>query len=203
MVDGFARDVSEVKAQAATETNHRDAVDFHQVQVGVAAAQEEAGHAAGGAGLIERHAGKVAQQVHRKGLIARPHAAAGNHIHAGGLQAGGDFDGGSDHLHGIDARGDFELHAGCLIERQGAGGKAGRGYYQPRVKGITGFGNVQLETAVGGGGGLCHYADAVDGGDLRAGNRGPGWVDDFAFDPGGREECGTGQVEGQPGWNVT
>src|ERR1035441_2790469 len=66
MVDGFARDVSEIKTQAATETNHRDAVDFHQVQVGIAAAQEEAGHAAGGAGLIERHAGKVAQQVHRK-----------------------------------------------------------------------------------------------------------------------------------------
>ena len=202
MVDRFARDVSEIETQAATESNHRDTIDFHQVQVGIAAAQEEAGHAAGGAGLIERHAGKVAQQVHREGFIARPYTAAGNRVHAGSLQAGGDFDGGSDHLHGIHPRGDFELHAARLIERQGAGAEAGRGHDQPRITRIGGLGSVQLETAVGGGGGQRHHAHAVDNGDLRAGNRGSGWVGDFAFDPGSRETGGKNQVRGQPAWYV-
>jgi len=116
------------------------------------------------------------------------------------LQAGGDFDGGSNHLHGIGPRGDFELHAGCLVERQGARAEAGRGDDEPHIRG---FGSVQLETTVGGGGGPRHHADAVYGGDLRAGDRGSGWVDDFAFDSGSREASGKSQKAGQKAGNVS
>ena len=200
MVHRLAGDLGEIETQAAAESNHRDAVDFHQIQVGIAAAQEEAGDAARGAGLIERHAGKVTQQVHGEGLVAAAHAARRNHVGTGRLQGGGDFDGGAHHLHGIGSRGDFELHAGRLIERQGARAEAGRGDDEARIRR---FGNVQLEIAVGCGGGLRHHAHAVDGRNLRAGNRGPGWVCDLASDFGSREAGGTNQETGEQAWDVS
>ncbi len=185
--------------ETSPEGVYGNAVDLDQVQVGIAAAQEQAGHASRGAGLIERHAGNVAQQVHRKGFIARPHTAARNYIHTGRLQGGGDFDGGTHHLHRIDARGDFQLHVGRLIGRQGSGEEAGRADDKPRVRG---FGRVQLKAAVGGGGGLRNHADAVDGRDLRAGNRASGWVDNLASNLRGRDRGGKNQKAGHQAWSV-
>ena len=86
VVHRLAGDVGEIEAQPAAEADHRHAIDLHQAQIGIAAADEQAGHAAGRAGLIERHAGQVAQQVHGEGLVGRAHARVGNHVHAGGLQ---------------------------------------------------------------------------------------------------------------------
>ena len=56
-----------------------------------------------------------------------------------------------------------------LIERQRAGQKSGGRDHQSRVRSLR---SVQQKGAAGARGGLRHHADAIDGGDLRAGNRG-------------------------------
>ena len=180
--------------EVAAEAIHRHAIDLDQVECGIAAADEQPGHAPGGARLAEGQARHFAQQVNRQGLVALADFLARYDAHAAALFTRRNIDGGTDHAHGIDLRRNLEAHGNFGFERQRSGAESGRGDNQLRARS---FRNVQFEGAADRGRGLRLHSHAADHGDLRAGNGRSGWIDNLTFDFSGGKAGGKKQAEGR------
>ena len=103
----LGRNVGEIEGPA--ETIDRNAVDLHQIEIVVAAAQIERGEAAGKPGLADGHPGQITQQVDGLRLVALADLFTGDDAGAAALLAGRDIDGGANHAHRILERRQFQF----------------------------------------------------------------------------------------------
>ena len=184
-VQRLGRNVREI--EVAAECIDRHAIDLHQVERGVSAADEQPGHTPGGARLAEGQARHFPQQVDGQGLVALADLLARNNVHAAALLACRNIDGGTDHAHRIDLRRNLEAHGDLALQGQRSGAESGRRDHQFRAGSLHGF---QLEGAGRGSGGLGLHSHAADHGKLRARNGRPGWIDHRALDLGGGKKGG-------------
>ena len=99
LFDRIGRDVRKIEQSPVIEAVHRNAVQQHQIRIGIAAANEQIRNRSARPVLCEDHAGQSFQHVQRLRFIALAKIGAGDNAHLRPLLAGNGIDRRRRHCH--------------------------------------------------------------------------------------------------------